>query len=92
MSFWNTQEWEDLKSTMEESHLNALFKNAEFSETFKECVKDTTHTLEISLDEMSKYTSANHSSKICNLIKETTLFTPLKFLEKNVEIVAYSRT
>ena len=87
VSFWNTQEWEDLKSTMEESHLNALFKNAEFSETFKECVKDTTHTLEISLDEMSKYTSANHSSKICNLIKETTLFTPLKFLEKNVEIV-----
>ncbi|TLD82376.1 hypothetical protein LS70_007135 [Helicobacter sp. MIT 11-5569] len=87
VSFWNTQEWEDLKSTMEESALLALFNNAEFNVAFKEYVQDSTYTLEISIDELPKYTSANHPSKICNLIKKTILFTPLKFLENNVDIV-----
>ncbi|MBX7490819.1 dynamin family protein [Helicobacter turcicus] len=87
VSFWNTQEWEDLKSTMNETTLNALFNNPEFKETFKTFVQDSTQSLNINIDELPKYTSANHPSKICNLIKETTLFTPLKFLENNVEIV-----
>lgn len=87
VSFWNTQEWQDLQSTMEEGELNALFSNSEFSKIFKDFVQDSTQSIDIGIDDLSKYTSANHSSKICNLIKETTLFTPLEFLQNNVEIV-----
>ncbi|WP_301187741.1 dynamin family protein, partial [Helicobacter rodentium] len=87
VSFWNKVEWEDLKSTMEDSVLCALMANAEFKESLEKYVQDSTQSLAISLQELPKYTSANHPSKLCNLIKETTLFTPLKFLENKVEIV-----
>ncbi len=85
--FWNKQEWEDLASTMEESTLNVLLRNEEFCAILQEKVQDSTQSLTIRLEELPKYTSANHPSKICNLIKETILFTPLEFLENNVEIV-----
>ena len=87
VSFWNKAEWEDLKSTMEDSVLCALMANKEFKESLEKYVQDSTQSLAISLQELPKYTSANHPSKLCNLIKETTLFTPLKFLENKVEIV-----
>lgn len=87
VSFWNKSEWEDLKSTMEDSMLNQLLSNAEFKQTLEKYVQDSTQSLEISLEELPKYTSANHTSRLCNLIKKTTLFTPLKFLENKVEIV-----
>lgn len=87
VSFWNTKEWQDLKSIIEETSLNALFSNAEFSKSFEAFVKDSTQSLDVSIEELPKYTSANHSSKICNLTKETTLFTPLEFLQNHVEIV-----
>lgn len=87
VSFWNKTEWEDLKSTMEDSVLNALLANAEFKESLEKYVQDSTQSLEIGLQELPKFTSANYPSKLCNLIKETTLFTPLEFLENKVEIV-----
>ncbi|MCI5969416.1 dynamin family protein [Helicobacter sp.] len=85
--FWNAKEWQDLQSTLDENTLNALFSNEEFSECFKTFVQDSTQSLEIDINLLPKYTSANHPSKICNLVKETTLFTPLEFLQNNVEIV-----
>lgn len=87
VSFWNKAEWEDLKSTIEDSALNELLENVEFKEALEKFVQDSTQSLKISLQDLPKYTSANHSSRLCNLIKETTLFTPLKFLENKVEIV-----
>lgn len=87
VSFWNKAEWEDLKSTIGDSMLENLLSNAEFQESLEKYVQDSTQSLEVSLEELPKYTSANHSSRLCNLIKETTLFTPLKFLENKVEIV-----
>ncbi|WP_297810568.1 dynamin family protein [uncultured Helicobacter sp.] len=87
VSFWNKAEWKDLKSTMEDSLLREIMANAEFKEFLEKYVQDSTTSLRISLQELPKYTSANHPSKLCNLIKETTLFTPLKFLENKVEIV-----
>lgn len=85
--FWNKQEWEDVKSIIAESDLNTLFENAEFREVFAKQIQDSTQNLDISLEELPKYTSANHPSRLCNLIKQTILFTPLKFLENSVEIV-----
>lgn len=87
VSFWNKAEWEDLKSTIEDSTLAELLNNAEFKEVLEKFVQDSTQSLKISLQDLPKYTSANHSSRLCNLIKETILFTPLKFLENKVEIV-----
>ena len=85
--FWNKQEWEDVKSIIAESELTALFENTEFCEVFAKQIQDSTQSLDISLEELPKYTSANHPSRLCNLIKQTILFTPLKFLENSVEIV-----
>ncbi|WP_300763333.1 dynamin family protein [Helicobacter sp. UBA3407] len=87
VSFWNKAEWEDLKSTIEDSTLAELLNNAEFKKVLEKFVQDSTQSLKISLQDLPKYTSANHSSRLCNLIKETILFTPLKFLENKVEIV-----
>ncbi|TLD87012.1 dynamin family protein [Helicobacter sp. MIT 05-5294] len=87
VKFWNKAEWEDLQSTIGDSALDELLANTEFKEFLEKYVRDSTQSLEISLEELPKYTSANHSSRLCNLIKETTLFTPLKFLENKVEIV-----
>lgn len=87
VSFWNTQEWQDLKSTMDETTLNTLLSDAEFHKCLETFVQNSTQRLEISIDELPKYTSANYPSKLCSLIKETTLYTPLEFLKNNVEIV-----
>lgn len=85
--FWNKQEWEDVKSIIAESELDTLFKNAEFREVFTKQIQDSAQSIDISIEELPKYTSANHPSRLCNLIKQTILFTPLKFLENSVEIV-----
>ena len=49
--------------------LTALFKNTELCEVFAKQIQDSTQSLDISLEELPKYTSANHPSRLCNLIK-----------------------
>lgn len=87
VSFWSKQEWEDLKNTLESSYLQSLLENQEFQEFLSRYILDSTQSLEIPLTDLPKFTSANHPSKLCNLIKETTLFTPLDFLKNQVQIV-----
>lgn len=41
----------------------------------------------INIDELSRYTSANHQSRLCDLVEKVELFTPLAFLQNGVEIV-----
>lgn len=43
-------------------------------------------SIEVPLSELSRYTSANHESRFCDLVKRVTLTLPLEFLQ-GVEIV-----
>lgn len=88
--FWNTQQWEDLtKESAFDKGLREFIKQSEekFGDNLKRYILPNTHTQDITLDELSTYTSANHDSKMCNLIQKVELFTPLKFLENGVDIV-----
>ncbi|MDY5616579.1 MAG: dynamin family protein [Helicobacter sp.] len=89
INFWSKQEWEDLKNTLEPNYLESLLQNQEFQSFLSQYILDSNpkQSLEIPLEELPKFTSANSPSKLCNLIKETTLFTPLQFLQNQVEIV-----
>lgn len=88
--FWNTNEWEELKKAGQyDKSLQSFVVESEriFGDRLKSYIADTTKSESITLDKLSTYTSANHESKLCNLVKEVALFTPLKFLQNGVEIV-----
>lgn len=88
--FWNISEWEDLKKAGQyDKNLRHFVEDSEsiFGEKINHYITKETKNEKIMLDKLSTYTSANHDSKLCNLVKEVTLFTPLKFLQNGVEIV-----
>lgn len=88
--FWNTGEWEELKKAGQyDKSLQSFVLESEriFGTRLNDYITNTTKSEVITLDNLSTYTSANHESKLCNLVKEVTLLTPLKFLQNGVEIV-----
>ncbi len=88
--FWNTQQWEELKKAGQyDKSLNEFVIESEyiFGDAIKDFITKDTKSEEISIDKLGHYTSANHESKLCNLVKEVELFTNLKFLQNGVEIV-----
>ncbi len=88
--FWNTQEWEELKQAGQyDKSLQSFVQESEriFGAKLQDYIATETKSQTITLDMLSTYTSANHESKLCNLVKEVVLFTHLKFLQNGVEIV-----
>lgn len=85
--FWNQEQWQELKSTLDSKLLENLLENQEFSDFFKNYIQESEQSLEIPLQDLPKFTSANNPSKLCNLVQKTILFTPLNFLKNKVEIV-----
>lgn len=88
--FWSKEQWEDLESQgAYDENLRAFVKAS------KEHFKEGLHTFitspnlmqDIKLNELNTYTSANHESKLCNLVERVELFLPLEFLKNGVEIV-----
>lgn len=88
--FWSKDEWEQLRadSVLDSSLKDFLAKSeAHFKNTLTSYITTPPKSQDIALSELSSYTSANHTSKMCNLIKEVELFVPLAFLQNGVEIV-----
>ena len=88
--FWNKQEWLELEKTAQydKGLQNFVQESKEiFGEKIHDFITQDTKSTEIPLNELSIYTSANHASKLCNLVKKVELFTHLKFLQNGVEIV-----
>ncbi len=88
--FWNTSQWEELrKAGQYDKSLQAFVKDSEsiFGDKLHSFITNETKTEEIDINQLDCYTSANHESKMCNLVKEVELFTNLKFLQNGVEIV-----
>lgn len=88
--FWSKEQWEDLESQgAYDSHLQAFVKESRehFKDKLQDFITSPKYTKDIELNELSAYTSANHTSKFCNLVEKVDLFMPLAFLENGVEIV-----
>lgn len=88
--FWSKEQWEDLESQgAYDSHLQAFVKESKehFKDKLQDFITSPKYTKDIELNELSAYTSANHTSKFCNLVEKVELFIPLAFLENGVEIV-----
>ena len=88
--FWSKEQWADLCALgAYDENLKAFVKECEnhFGAELKSLITEPHRTQEIQANELSAYTSANHSSKLCNLIQKVELFTPLEFLRNGVEIV-----
>ncbi|BDB65856.1 hypothetical protein Hc94105_0035 [Helicobacter cinaedi] len=88
--FWSKEQWEDLESQgAYDTHLQAFVKESKehFKDKLQDFITSPKYTKDIELNELSAYTSANHTSKFCNLVEKVELFMPLAFLENGVEIV-----
>lgn len=88
--FWSKEQWEDLESQgAYDSHLQAFVKESKehFKDKLQDFITSPKYTKDIELNELSAYTSANHTSKFCNLVEKVELFMPLAFLGNGVEIV-----
>ncbi len=88
--FWNLCEWEEI---LADSHTDEGLRRfvqqtqSTFGDSLSRYITKEGISQHIELSELSTYTSANHASKLCNLIKKVELFTPLKFLQGGVHIV-----
>lgn len=88
--FWKEEQWNELHHlSQHDTNIKAFLEESEniFGTSLKEYITKEGITRDIQASELATYTSANHPSKLCNLIQEVELFTPLKFLQNGVEIV-----
>ncbi len=84
--FWSKEEWQDMRESAKyDNALQSFVNNTEA--IFENLGEFLDKTLKISLQELPRYTSANHESKLCNLVKKVELFSNLAFLQNGVEIV-----
>ncbi|RDU55426.1 dynamin family protein [Helicobacter sp. MIT 01-3238] len=79
--FWSKQEWGGFESDLSDKNMS------EFVKSTKEAFGNELESLleqgskDIDLGELRDYTSANSSTKYCNLIKKVELFIALPFLQ-----------
>lgn len=88
--YWSKEQWEDLcTQSVYDENLKSFVAECQshFGDELHKLITEPHTIKEINADELSAYTSANHPSKLCNLIQKVELFTPLEFLKNGVEIV-----
>lgn len=88
--FWSKEQWRDLcEESAYDEGIRAFVQECEahFGKDLDQLITQPSQIKDIHINELSAYTSANHSSKLCNLISQVELFTPLGFLQNGVEIV-----
>lgn len=88
--FWSKEQWTDLCTQGEYDENLKIFVQeceAHFGKELESFITEPHSTKDIQANELGAYTSANHTSKLCNLIQKVELFTPLAFLQNGVEIV-----
>jgi len=90
VNFWSENEWSKIEKSAEVLDSISLFVKEtkdKFADNLKEFITKNGRSQEINIEELPKYTSAEHSDKLCNLVKSVELMTPLKFVQNGVEIV-----
>lgn len=90
VNFWNNNEWKNIQKSADTlENMRAFVSQTKefFSDNLDEFITDEGRSDLVGIDELSKYTSAEHSDKKCNLVKSVELFTDLSFVKNGVEIV-----
>jgi len=90
VDFWNTKEWQKIEESALSLKGMEVFINetkAHFGPSLGSFVTSKGRKEYIGLEDLSLYTSAKHSHKKCNLVKQVTLYTNLKFVQDGVQIV-----
>ena len=90
VKFWNIKEWQKIENEANTIHSIAKFVNETkkfFKDKINRYIKSDNKILQITPKELPKYTSANHPSKLCNLVQSIELFSDIGFLEDGIEIV-----
>lgn len=90
VNFWSKKEWNEIEeSALNIESINTFVKKTKniFKSNLDKYVQEKSVQLSIDINEISKYTSANHADKICNLVKSVELYIDLPFLKDGVVIV-----
>jgi len=88
--YWNTKEWENIENSAKQLESMKEFVNEThkvFQDRLKDYIKPISRFDEIDINDLSLYTSAENSSKKCNLVKYVELGSNLPFLQDGIEIV-----
>ncbi len=88
--FWNKKEWNQIEEdAKDKTSIDLFVKNTKkyFKDKIKNYILERSRLDKVSVNELSKYSSASHNSKLCNLVKYIELYTNLEFLKDGVEIV-----
>lgn len=88
--YWDTKEWEKIEESaksLESMKDFVLETNKVFGENLKNYIRPVSRFDEVDINDLSSYTSAEHSGKKCNLVKYVELGSNLKFLSDGIEIV-----
>ncbi len=90
VTFWNKSEWKNIEEEAKKEKSIQKFIN-ETKDIFKERIDSfilkESRVESVNLEELVKYTSANDTSKLCNLVKSIEIQDDIEYLKDNVEIV-----
>ena len=88
--YWNENEWNKIVKSSEQLDSMKDFVNETnniFGDSLKSYIKAESRYDEVSIEDLSSYTSAEASEKKCNLVKYVELGSNLDFLSDGIEIV-----
>lgn len=88
--YWNQREWQNILKASQEVEAMKVFVDettTAFENGLEDYILENSKEEEISIADLPSYTSAEHSGKKCNLVKNVVLETDLSFLKEGVEIV-----
>lgn len=88
--YWNQKEWDKIVNSAKELESMQDFvdeTNKVFGNNLKDYIKAESRFDEVDINDLSSYTSAEHSGKKCNLVKYVELGSNLPFLQDGIEIV-----
>jgi hypothetical protein len=88
--FWNENEWNKIEQQATDiKSISNFVKETKsfFAQDIKRYIKPQNKTLKIAIDDLLRYTSANHASKLCNLVRDIELYSDVNFLKDGIEIV-----
>lgn len=88
--FWSTKEWNEIVRSASEIESIASFVQETqklFKEDLNNYITDNSKSIDVEIDDLASYTSAEKSGKKCNLVKYVELKSDLSFLKDGIEIV-----
>ncbi len=88
--FWSEDEWINIKKVAEFQSGVADFiqqTHEKFGDSLAQYITKESKSIEIDVAQLTNYTSAEKSGKLCNLVKNVDLYCNLEFLKDGVELV-----